>query len=168
VIDMSFFKIFSNSALINSDLKLNDTDTLINKSLPASYVPNRNALFLTTAHALAQNENIDNLIIGTTKNDAQSHPDASKDFIYGLNTMLNNSSSFNITLHTPLIELYKPEVFKFAENEGVLDLVINESHTCYENDHTQKFTWGYGCGKCLACLVRKQAWEDFVKNKNNE
>ena len=53
-----------------------------------------------------------------------------------------------------------------SKNENVLDIVINESHTCYNGDHTTKFDWGYGCGECPACILRKEGWNIYIKGKN--
>ncbi len=40
-----------------------------------------------------------------------------------------------------------------SEDEGVLDMVIDESHTCYNGNHNTKNSWGgYGCGECPACI----------------
>lgn len=164
VIKMDFFSMLTNSALINDSLKINLKSELKEQNLPSAYVPNRNAIFLSVAHSFAQNENIENIILGTTKNDSIEYPDSKKEFIYSLNNLLNISSNSEIKLHTPLIALSKMEVFKFAEKENILDLIIEETHTCYENNRINKYKWGYGCGKCPSCLIRKKAWKEFIKN----
>jgi len=161
VIKMDFFSMLNNSALINHNLQMNSKIKIRQNDLSASYVPNRNAIFLSTAHAFAQNENINNIILGTTKIDANEHPDSNKKFIYALNDLLNMGSYQDIKLHTPLIESSKVEVFEIAKKQNILDLIIEHSHTCYQNNRTKKFQWGYGCGECPSCLIRKKAWEEF-------
>ena len=61
------------------------------------------------------------------------------------------------------MHLTKAETFALSKEEGVLDLVIDESHTCYNGDHSEKHAWGYGCGMCPACVLRKMGWEAYEK-----
>jgi len=45
--------------------------------------------------------------------------------------------------------------------KAFLDLVIEESHSCYLGDRTRRHDWGYGCGECPACQLRAQGFEKF-------
>jgi 7-cyano-7-deazaguanine synthase len=80
-----------------------------------------------------------------------------------LEESLNLGSESNIEFKYPLINLSKAETFKMAEDEGVLDLVIEESHTCYNGDRSLKHDWGYGCGECPcpACILREKGWNKY-------
>ena len=131
--------------------------------LPASFVPNRNAIFFTLAHAFAQKQGIENIIIGVNQTDYSGYPDCREDFVLSLEKTLNLGSESNIKFHYPLIHLTKAETFQLSKDEGVFDLDINKSHTCYNGDHITKFDWGYGCGECPACILRKDGWLKYSK-----
>ncbi len=161
VLNINAFSQLNDSALINSDLDISSSHST-KKNLPASFVPNRNAIFFTLAHAFAQKQDIDNIIIGVNQTDYSGYPDCREDFVLALENSLNLGSESNIKFHYPLIHLTKAETFKMSEDENVLDMVINESHTCYNGNHTTKFDWGYGCGECPACILRKEGWEKYI------
>lgn len=158
LLNISAFTQLNDSALINSELDISSTHQK-KSNLPASFVPNRNAIFFTLAHAFAQKQDIDNIIIGVNQTDYAGYPDCREEFVLNLEKTLNLGSESNIKFHYPLINLSKSETFKLSIDEDVLDIVLEESHTCYNGNHTTKFEWGYGCGECPACLIRKKGWE---------
>jgi 7-cyano-7-deazaguanine synthase len=46
--------------------------------------------------------------------------------------------------------------------QQLIDLVVEHTHTCYLGDRTHRHAWGYGCGECPACVLRKRGWEQFT------
>lgn len=160
ILNINAFSQLNDSALLNSELDISSTHSK-KKNLPASFVPNRNAIFFTLAHALAQKQDIENIVIGVNQTDYAGYPDCREDFVLALEKSLNLGSESNIKFHYPLIHLSKAETFKLSEDEKVLDIVINESHTCYNGNHNTKFDWGYGCGECPACIEREKGWKKF-------
>lgn len=138
------------------------------KDVPSSFVPNRNALFLTIAHAYAQELDASSVWTGVCETDFSGYPDCRLEFIEALEVALNIGYKTSIAFVTPLMDIDKAATFAMAEKDGVLDLVINESHTCYEGDHTHKHAWGYGCGTCPSCLLRKNGWEQYQANRHPE
>lgn len=165
VLSIDAFSQLNDSALIDGSLDISSAHRS-RPNLPASFVPNRNAIFFTLAHAYAQKQGIDNVIVGINQTDYSGYPDCRENFIDALEIALNLGSDSNIKFHCPLLHLTKAETFSLAKEEGVLDITIDESHTCYNGDHTIKNSWGYGCGECPACLLRKKGWEDF--NQHND
>jgi len=162
ILNINAFTQLNDSALLeDSDLDISSSHKT-KTHLPASFVPNRNAIFFTLSHAFAQKQGIENIIIGVNQTDYSGYPDCREDFVLSLEKTLNLGSESNIKFHYPLIHLTKAETFQLSKDEGVLDLVVNESHTCYNGDHTTKFSWGYGCGKCPACILRKEGWYLFT------
>lgn len=129
--------------------------------LPASFVPNRNALFFTLAHALAQKIGAEVLVTGVCETDFSGYPDCRQEFVDAIEAALNVGSQSDIQIATPLMYLDKAETFMLAEDCGVLDVVLEESHTCYNGDREHRHEWGYGCGTCPACLLRKRGWEEY-------
>ncbi len=58
----------------------------------------------------------------------------------------------------------KAATWQLAKDLGgqtLIDIIINDSHTCYLGDRTMKHEWGYGCGACPACVLRANGWERF-------
>ena len=43
----------------------------------------------------------------------------------------------------------------------LVDLIINDTHTCYLGDRKNLQEWGYGCGECPACKLRKESFKTF-------
>jgi 7-cyano-7-deazaguanine synthase len=70
---------------------------------------------------------------------------------------------FNI--HTPLMRLDKAATWSLAERLGgkpLVELIVEETVTCYEGDRTHRHTWGYGCATCPACELRMRGYERFA------
>jgi len=161
IIDISFLGQLVDSAL-TSNGNVNEKYSRL-KHLPASFVPNRNALFITLAHAYAQKIGVETLIGGMCETDFSGYADCRRKFIDNIIFSLNEGSEANIEMITPLMYLNKAETFILAEKVGILEDVINLSHTCYNGDHKTFNEWGYGCGECPACLLRKKGWEEYLK-----
>ena len=160
LLSLDAFSQLNDSALIDGSQDISaHHSTHIN--LPASFVPNRNAIFFTLAHAFAQKQGIEHIIIGVNQTDYSGYPDCREPFVKALELALNLGSEATITFHYPLMHLTKAQTFELSEVEGVLDLVIDESHTCYNGVHTHKHARGYGCGECPACVLRKQGFEAY-------
>ncbi len=145
-------------------------------SVPSSFVPNRNAVILTLAHAYAQEVGAEVVFGGMCETDYSGYPDCREVFINSLENALNIGYLTKIKLITPLMHLNKAATFKMAEECGVLDLVLEESHTCYKgirgvacnymghevaNWETGRYVWGHGCGECPACDLRANGWAEY-------
>jgi 7-cyano-7-deazaguanine synthase len=135
-------------------------------NLPASFVPNRNALFLTFAHAYAQEIGAHLVWGGMCETDYSGYPDCREGFIKSLEGTLNLGYQTLIQFVTPLMYLTKGQTFALAEKVGILPLVLEESNTCYNGDREHRHDWGYGCGDCPACKLRAKGWNDFVGIKD--
>jgi len=161
IVNIDFFGKLVNSALTsNGNVNERHKD---NSELPASFVPNRNALFLTLAHAYAQKINVFDIIMGVCETDYSGYPDCRVDFIIRMQNALNAGSQSRILLSTPLMFLNKAQIFELSHAEGVLEMVIADSHTCYNGARETKdfHLWGFGCGDCPACKLRKKGWEGY-------
>lgn len=163
VVDLRFFGEMSVSALTGAGSVSVGHD--MDESLPASFVPNRNALFLTLAHAWAQTISADDVVIGVCQTDYSGYPDCRKDFVDRMNYALNTGAAKIVMFQTPLMFLDKAQTFELAEDLGALETVVEMSHTCYEGDRTVRHVWGYGCGECPACELRRKGWEEHQMKK---
>jgi 7-cyano-7-deazaguanine synthase len=43
--------------------------------------------------------------------------------------------------------------------QALVDLITEQTHTCYLGDRTHRHDWGYGCGTCPACELRASGWK---------
>ena len=165
ILSINAFSELNDSALIDGTKDISSKHAK-HENLPASFVPNRNAIFFTLAHAYAQKQGISDIIVGINQTDYSGYPDCTEAFIRALENALNIGSEMNITFHSPLLHLSKAEIFALSKDEGVLELVVNESHTCYNADRHHFNAWGFGCGECPACVLRKAGFVQFLLMKH--
>jgi 7-cyano-7-deazaguanine synthase len=64
-------------------------------------------------------------------------------------------------LHTPLMWLDKAATFALAERFHILDVTLEQTHTCYRGDRIHRHAWGYGCNDCPACHLRAEGWSRY-------
>lgn len=169
IYEADFFGGLVNSALThNGDVNVAHED---NDALPASFVPNRNAFFITLAHAFAQKIDAGVLVTGTCEADGSvfsesagtpSYPDCSRIFIDQICQALNTGSLVDMEIQTPLMFIDKCETWKLAEEEGVLETVRVDSHTCYNGVSTMN-DFGRGCGECPSCKARARGYRQFIE-----
>jgi len=159
IIDISFLDTLVESALTSNG----DVNKINDKGLPASFVPNRNQLFITLAHAYAQKIKAKILIGGMCETDYSGYPDCRRDFIDSIALASNIGSDSDIIIETPLMYLDKAETFKLANNTGHLKEIIELSHTCYNGVRNELHMWGYGCNDCPACYLRRKGYYKFLE-----
>jgi 7-cyano-7-deazaguanine synthase len=163
VIDISFLDTLVDSALTSNG----DVNEINDKGLPASFVPNRNQLFITLSHAYAQKIGAEALVTGVCQTDYSGYPDCRETFVKAVEWTTNMGSDSNIKIETPLMYLTKSETFELAQTENCLDEVVGMSHTCYNGDRTKLHDWGYGCDDCPACELRKNGYNEFIQLKGS-
>lgn len=154
------------SLVAESDLLKKESQILeeTDRGLPSSFVPNRNVIFLSLAHAFAQKIGASVIITGVSETDYSGYPDCREYVIKFIEHTLNLASETNITIETPLMFLSKAETFKMAYTVGGhagLNIILKETHTCYNGDHSTWNEWGWGCGSCPACKLRAKGWAEF-------
>jgi len=133
--------------------------------LPTSFVPGRNILFLTAAAALAYRRGIANLVGGMCETDYSGYPDCRDATIRSMNQTISLGMDTKFEIHTPLMRLDKAGTWRLAETLGgdaLVDLIVEETVTCYQGDRTHRHAWGYGCGKCPACDLRRKGYEKYA------
>lgn len=134
-------------------------NTLTDDGLPNTFVPGRNLFFLTLAAAYAYQTGVGNLVGGMCETDYSGYPDCRQDFVDSAAKTINLAMETQFLIHTPLMYLDKAQTWLLARDLGCLEVVVHDSHTCYNNDREHLHDWGYGCGTCPACLLRKQGYE---------
>lgn len=158
IVDISFLNTLVESALTSNG----DVNEMNDKNLPASFVPNRNQLFITLAHAYAQKIGAENLVTGVCQTDYSGYPDCRIEFIQLIQAASNNGSMSNIHIHTPLMFLDKKETWELADSLGIVEIIKKDTHTCYNGVRDTLHEWGYGCGECPACQLREKGFNSFI------
>ena len=133
--------------------------------LPNTFVPGRNLLFLTYAAALAYRRGIRTLVGGMCETDYSGYPDCRDDTLKALQVALTLGMDRRCVIDTPLMWLDKAETWALAERLGgapLVDLIVEQTHTCYRGERGQRHVWGYGCGECPACSLRAKGWREYA------
>ncbi|MEJ7139522.1 7-cyano-7-deazaguanine synthase QueC [Amphibiibacter pelophylacis] len=133
--------------------------------LPTTFVPARNLLFFTAASALAYRRGLNVLVGGMCETDYSGYPDCRDNTLKALQVALSLGLAAPMTLETPLMFLTKADTWQMAQDlggEGLVALMQEHTHTCYLGDRSQRHDWGYGCGQCPACELRRQGWQQWV------
>jgi 7-cyano-7-deazaguanine synthase len=139
------------------------------EGLPTTFVPGRNLVFLTFAAALAYRRGIKHLVGGMCETDYSGYPDCRDDTIKALQVALNLGMQRRFVMHTPLMWIDKAATWAMAFDLGgrqLVDMLIEETHTCYRGERGQRHEWGYGCGACPACLLRAEGFRKFAHATN--
>lgn len=125
--------------------------------LPTTFVPGRNLVFFTLAGALAYRRGTKHLVAGMCETDYSGYPDCRDDTIKAMQVALSLGMERRFVIHTPLMWIDKAATFALALEIGgqpFVDLLVEDTHTCYLGDRARRHDWGYGCGDCPACRLR--------------
>lgn len=134
-------------------------------SLPSTFVPGRNLIFFTFAAALAYRRALKVLVGGMCETDYSGYPDCRDDTLKALQITLNLGLASRLVIETPLMWIDKAKTWALAEQIGgsrFVNLLIDETHTCYLGRRDARHGWGYGCGTCPACELRKSGYEKYL------
>ncbi|MFT3730775.1 MAG: 7-cyano-7-deazaguanine synthase QueC [Hyphomicrobium sp.] len=132
--------------------------------LPTTFVPGRNLLFLTYAAALAYRRGITTLVGGMCETDFSGYPDCRNETIQTLAQAISLGLAEPIVIETPLMFIDKAGTWEMADKLGgdeLVKIIIEDTHTCYMGDRTNRHDWGYGCGICPACELRAKGWHEW-------
>lgn len=129
--------------------------------LPNTFVPGRNLLFLTLAGALAWRRGAHVLVGGMCETDYSGYPDCRRETLDAQAETLRLGMDMALTIETPLMWVDKANTWALAEKIGgpaLIELILEETHTCYLGDRNHRHAWGYGCDNCPACELRANGW----------
>jgi len=126
--------------------------------VPNSFVDGRNILFLSFVAVFAKQRGINTIITGVSQSDFSGYPDCRDVFIKSLNVTLNLAMDYQFEILTPLMWINKAEVWKMAKDLDVLNIIKEETLTCYNGIK------GDGCGECPACKLRKNGYLEFLRS----
>lgn len=154
-LDLSAFR---TTSLINKDISVTkyETSSDIGTSIPTTYVPARNTIFLSYALGYAEVVGAQEIFIGAHDMDSGNYPDCRLEYLQSFEVMANLATKMGVegiktSIRAPLIKMNKADIVRTG-----LSLKVDYSNTisCYDpNDQ------GHSCGKCHACLIRLDAFK---------
>lgn len=159
VLDLAEFGAISDTALTR-DAAIQMTAA----GLPSTFVPGRNLVFFTYAAAIGYRRRIPILVGGMCETDYSGYPDCRNETLQTLARALSLGLDWTVTIETPLMWIDKAGTWAMAQElgqDGLIQLIIEETHTCYLGDRSQRHPWGYGCGRCPACELRQKGWDEW-------
>lgn len=148
VLPIDTFRALGGNALTDDiEVAAGDAD-----SLPNTFVPGRNLVFLTFAAAYAWQRNIEHLVAGVAQTDYSGYPDCRRETITALEQALRLGMESRVTVHTPLMNRSKKETVLLAAELNAI-AAMADTHTCYNGQRPP-------CGKCAACVLRAKGFAE--------
>src|SRR5689334_278994 len=146
---------FGGSAL-TSDIAV-PKDRVLDDTIPITYVPARNTIFLSFALAWAEVLGAQDIFIGVTALDYSGYPDCRPEYIAAFQKMADLATKAGVEgsrlrIHTPLIEMTKAQIIRKRRALGVdFDMTLS----CYDPSPT-----GAPCGRCDSCQLRAKGFAE--------
>ncbi|MBO7725312.1 MAG: 7-cyano-7-deazaguanine synthase QueC [Thermoguttaceae bacterium] len=156
--------LFGGSSLTDASIPVDRRVSLehIGESIPTSYVPARNTVFLSLALAYAETRGASELWIGVNQIDYSGYPDCRTEYIETFERLANLATRAGVegakegkrafSVVTPLAKMSKAEIICLGTGLGV---DYAETVTCYTPDAD-----GRACGECEACRLRRAGFEE--------
>ncbi len=154
VLDVTLLNELAISSLTRDNIPVPDYDPHAT-SLPNTFVPGRNILFLTLASIYAYQVNAEAVITGVCETDFSGYPDCRDEFVKALNQAVALGMARQVRFETPLMWLNKAETWALADYWQQLERVQQQTLTCYNGIR------GDGCGTCAACHLRANGLKSY-------
>jgi 7-cyano-7-deazaguanine synthase len=150
---------FGGSALTSDvDVPKHESVDDLGDGIPVTYVPARNAIFLSLALAYAEVRRASDIFIGVNALDYSGYPDCRPEFIRAFEEMAHVATKAGVEggtrihIRTPLIAMTKADVIRAANSLGV---DLSATHSCYDPGEN-----GIPCGRCDSCLLRSKGFAE--------
>ena len=160
VLDLSLLAQLSDTALTSErEIEMNAG------GLPNTFVPVRNLLFFTVAASVADRRGLSVLVGGMCETDYSGYPDCRDNTLKSLQVAISLGLDKSMTIETPLMWLDKAATWALTEDLGgepLIELVIEHTHSCYLGDREHRHAWGWGCGLCPSCDLRRKGYDAWL------
>jgi 7-cyano-7-deazaguanine synthase len=160
VVDLSLLSQLSDTALTSErEIEWNAG------GLPNTFVPVRNLLFFTVAASVADRRGLSVLVGGMCETDFSGYPDCRDNTLKSLQVAISLGLDKSMTIETPLMWLDKAATWEMTEDLGgepLIELVIEHTHSCYLGDREHRHAWGWGCGLCPSCDLRRKGYDSWL------
>ena len=147
---------FGGSAL-TADIAVPKDRPIDSTSIPVTYVPARNTVFLSLALAWAESLGVFDIGIGANALDYSGYPDCRPEYMRAFETMANLATKAGVEgarfhIHAPLMALNKAQIIERGLSLG-LDYSL--THSCYDPRPD-----GRPCGRCDSCVLRAKGFAE--------
>lgn len=163
VLDVKSFGAIADTAL-TSEAEI----VMLSSGLPSTFVPARNLVFFTYAAALGYRRGLHALVGGMCETDYSGYPDCRDATLRALAEAIRLGTEIPFSIETPLMRLSKADTWALTEKLGgaaFVDLIVEETHTCYRGERGIRHDWGYGCGACPACDLRAKGYAEWQASR---
>ena len=152
-------RVFGGSALTaDIDVPKDRDATAMTGSIPVTYVPARNTIFLSYALALAEVVSARDIFIGVNAVDYSGYPDCRPEYIEAFERVANLGTKGGvngtnpISIRAPLMRMTKAEIITAG---NALGIAFGETISCYDPTGD-----GRACGRCDACQLRRKGFSE--------
>jgi 7-cyano-7-deazaguanine synthase len=148
---LDYFTLIGGSSLTDQRVPIHDAD-LNRRDIPNTYVPFRNAHFLSIATSWAEVLGATRIFIGAVCEDSSGYPDCRPEYYHAMNELIRAGTrpATEIRIETPLIYLKKREIVKRGVELGA---PFQWTWSCYR-------TSDVACGICDSCALRLRAFQE--------
>ena len=154
VIDQRYLRSIGGSALTDDGIAVPDADLVAAQAgeIPATYVPFRNAHFLSAAVSWAEKLGAVEVYIGAVEQDSSGYPDCRPEYYRRFNELIDvgTKPETRIDIVTPLIGLKKAEIIRRGLELGA---PLESTWSCYQGEDA-------ACGRCDSCALRLRAFAE--------
>ena len=157
-VPLSFYSSITDNALLSKGVAIEKKK---GAKCPNTVVEGRNAVFLTLASVWAKSLGAKEVWTGVSEADFSGYPDCRESFIKAQEKTMRLAMEHPFKIVTPFMHKTKKDEWATADALGILDLVRNETLTCY------KGVPGSGCGRCPACRLRNSALRAYLKESKS-
>src|SRR5438094_1204209 len=151
VVPLEHFRLIGGSSLTDSRIPIHDGN-LTSREIPNTYVPFRNAHFLSIATSWAEVLGAKKIFIGAVAEDSSGYPDCRPEYYEAFNRVIRAGTrpETELEIATPVIHLRKSEIVRRGRELGA---PFELSWSCYQEEEA-------ACGVCDSCALRLRAFEE--------
>jgi len=148
-VKLDHFRSIGGSSLTDSRMPIHDSN-LTSREIPNTYVPFRNAHFLSIATSWAEVLGATKIFIGAVWEDSSGYPDCRPEYYEAFNKVIRAGTrpTTDVVIETPLIYLSKSDI---VQRGAALDAPFHLTWSCYRNSDI-------ACGACDSCALRLRAF----------
>lgn len=149
--DLRHLGVIGGSSLTDPEIEVSEAD-LDYKGIPTSYVPFRNAHFLSVAVSWAEVIGAEAIYVGAVEQDSSGYPDCRREYYDAFERVvkLGTRPETRIRIVTPLVSLRKSEIVRLGLELGA---PFELTWSCYRAEQV-------ACGRCDSCALRLRAFAE--------
>ncbi len=149
IVDVSVINnLVQGSALTSKDISVPEGH-YAQENMKLTVVPNRNMIMLALATGYAVSKDCNHVFFGAHAGDHAIYPDCRQEFVSALSAVTEIANYVPVTIHAPFLNLDKGDIAILGKE---LNVDYSLTWTCYKGKEKP-------CGKCGACVERKEAFD---------